>query len=718
MICEKMTINQPQSQQSFHFMTGKGGVGKTTISMLLGICFSQRDQKKTLICEVDQKEEICRYFRQKESRGEIRECAHLLSTVNISFDQALAEYGVMKLKFKSIYHLFFDHPLVKALIALVPGVEDLVLLGKAFNHHREVDSKQQKIWQKVILDAPASGHADTLLELPRVIKDAVPYGNLHQEAQEMWDLIHQPKQTKIHLVCLLEALAVQELIEFNHKLKQKELSSQTCIWINCFDPHQEWDIPMLNRLKQDFQALMAVSPKSSQTVLLKWFQIEILNQINRIDLFFKLIEAFTTKIDQDIDQDIYYLPKFKSTSLSEFKKYLNLDELRISETLIKQAKNYQEALVHLQSQLSQIQMSLLAQVAMPTLSHQTTTKIRKKLKIVMGGGGVGKTTCSVSLALQAQKRGLKTALITIDPAKRLAQALGLSELSSSLKPLAKYPLIDAMMLDRKDSSDLLVKQLAKTPQIAESILSNRYYQAFSTHLAGTQEYMAIYEVCMALQKDYDLLILDTPPSKHAFDFLDAPHRLLQSLNQSTMLQILSPQKSKSSMFSGMIIKSLSKMTAGPFLEELFQFISLFRDILEGLKANAQQITQTLHEDTTVILVSSTADESIVLMSEMLTELKKRKIQIETLLLNRFQSNEQLTTLKALALEDPSSILTKLLSQKIKAIEFDQAQLLKLQNRLNQNLAIGNLTIMSLNEVNQEDQMDQYLSSLLNDLLLA
>jgi anion-transporting ArsA/GET3 family ATPase len=363
-------------------------------------------------------------------------------------------------------------------------------------------------------------------------------------------------------------------------------------------------------------------------------------------------------------------------------------------------------------------MSLLAQVAMPTLSHQTTTKIRKKLKIVMGGGGVGKTTCSVSLALQAQKRGLKTALITIDPAKRLAQALGLSELSSSLKPLAKYPLIDAMMLDRKDSSDLLVKQLAKTPQIAESILSNRYYQAFSTHLAGTQEYMAIYEVCMALQKDYDLLILDTPPSKHAFDFLDAPHRLLQSLNQSTMLQILSPQKSKSSMFSGMIIKSLSKMTAGPFLEELFQFISLFRDILEGLKANAQQITQTLHEDTTVILVSSTADESIVLMSEMLTELKKRKIQIETLLLNRFQSNEQLTTLKALALEDPSSILTKLLSQKIKAIEFDQAQLLKLQNRLNQNLAIGNLTIMSLNEVNQEDQMDQYLSSLLNDLLLA
>ncbi len=718
MICEKMTINQPQSQQSFHFITGKGGVGKTTISMLLGICFSQRDQKKTLICELDQKEEICRYFRQKESKGDIRECAHLLSTVNISFDQALAEYGVMKLKFKSIYHLFFDHPLVKALIALVPGVEDLVLLGKAFNHHREVDSKQQKIWQKVILDAPASGHADTLLELPRVIKDAVPYGNLHQEAQEMWDLIHQPKQTKIHLVCLLEALPVQELIEFNHKLKQKELSSQTCIWINCFDPHQEWDIPMLNRLKQDFQALMAVSPKSSQTVLLKWFQIEILNQINRIDLFFKLIEAFTTKIDQDIDQDIYYLPKFKSTSLSEFKKYLNLDELRISETLIKQAKNYQEALVHLQSQLSQIQMSLLAQVAMPTLSHQTTTKIRKKLKIVMGGGGVGKTTCSVSLALQAQKRGLKTALITIDPAKRLAQALGLSELSSSLKPLAKYPLIDAMMLDRKDSSDLLVKQLAKTPQIAESILSNRYYQAFSTHLAGTQEYMAIYEVCMALQKDYDLLILDTPPSKHAFDFLDAPHRLLQSLNQSTMLQILSPQKSKSSMFSGMIIKSLSKMTAGPFLEELFQFISLFRDILEGLKANAQQITQTLHEDTTVILVSSTADESIVLMSEMLTELKKRKIQIETLLLNRFQSNEQLTTLKALALEDPSSILTKLLSQKIKAIEFDQAQLLKLQNRLNQNLAIGNLTIMSLNEVNQEDQMDQYLSSLLNDLLLA
>jgi anion-transporting ArsA/GET3 family ATPase len=232
--------------------------------------------------------------------------------------------------------------------------------------------------------------------------------------------------------------------------------------------------------------------------------------------------------------------------------------------------------------------------------------------------------------------------------------------------------------------------------------------------------MAIYEVCMALQKDYDLLILDTPPSKHAFDFLDAPNRLLQSLNQSTMLQILSQQNTKSSMFSGIMIKSLSKMTAGPFLEELFQFISLFRDILEGLKENAQQITQTLHQDTTVILVSSTADESIMLMSEMLTELKKRKIKIETLLLNRFQSNEELATLKALALTDLSSTLSQLLSQKIQSIEFDQAQLLKLNQIFQSNLenwVQGNLAIMPLNELNQDDQMDQYLASLLNHLAL-
>ncbi|MFP5299430.1 MAG: ArsA family ATPase, partial [Actinomycetota bacterium] len=159
----------------------------------------------------------------------------------------------------------------------------------------------------------------------------------------------------------------------------------------------------------------------------------------------------------------------------------------------------------------------------------------KEIIVCAGSGGVGKTTTSAAIALQAALSGKKAVVLTIDPAKRLASSLGLKELSNEptkvnarkftaagLKPKGE---LWAMMLDTKSTFDKVVMQYARTEEQATKILNNRFYRNISGTLSGTQEYMAmekLYELYS--EGDYDLIVIDTPPTRNALDFLDAPKR--------------------------------------------------------------------------------------------------------------------------------------------------------------------------------------------------
>jgi len=161
----------------------------------------------------------------------------------------------------------------------------------------------------------------------------------------------------------------------------------------------------------------------------------------------------------------------------------------------------------------------------------------RRLVLCVGSGGVGKTTTAAALAVGAARRGRRTAVLTVDPAQRLRDALGLGDLDGRPRrvPLAgEHARLDAMLLDVKRTFDELVVGLASTPEQARRVLDNRIYQNLSGTLAGSAEYMAVETVLrLAETGDYDLLIVDTPPARHAVDFLDAPRRLLRLLACST-----------------------------------------------------------------------------------------------------------------------------------------------------------------------------------------
>lgn len=270
-----------------------------------------------------------------------------------------------------------------------------------------------------------------------------------------------------------------------------------------------------------------------------------------------------------------------------------------------------------------------------------------RLHVFLGNGGVGKTTLSAAWALALAQSNLKVALITIDPAKRLAQSLGLTSLSGSLSQTPLHTNLWAMMLDRETTSHRLVHTYASSPQVSQKIINNRYFKAFSTSLAGAQEFMAIHELYSALScGDYDIVVLDTPPSQHALDLLEVPKRLARALEGPALQWLfksdLSQVKKRSSLrgtLAGLsktlALKALTKVTAGAFIEDLLEFISLFGDVLKQIKEQGLSLEEMLYHGQADLWVVAIPESSSLRTSiKLMSNLQQRGLSTQAMWLNR------------------------------------------------------------------------------------
>ncbi len=253
----------------------------------------------------------------------------------------------------------------------------------------------------------------------------------------------------------------------------------------------------------------------------------------------------------------------------------------------------------------------------------------RRVLITVGAGGVGKTTTAAALAVAAARSGRRVLCLTIDPAKRLAESLGLGEIGTvgAVVDAAHFARagveltgsLTVMMLDTKTTFDELVRKYSSTPARAERLLGNKLYQYVSTSLAGTQEYMAV-EKLVAVKDDprYDLIVLDTPPTSNALDFLDAPERLMDALDSATMKWFVQAFESSGKLSLNLLarsaalaLKGIGKLTGGGFLEEMAEFISELNDLFGGFKQRATMVQRALRgPDVSFILVTSPAPMSI------------------------------------------------------------------------------------------------------------
>jgi anion-transporting ArsA/GET3 family ATPase len=247
----------------------------------------------------------------------------------------------------------------------------------------------------------------------------------------------------------------------------------------------------------------------------------------------------------------------------------------------------------------------------------------KRICVCAGSGGVGKTTTSAAIALGMAAQGAKVAVVTIDPAKRLANALGLEELENEPRLVEPERLrssglemrgeLWAMMLDPKRTFDELMERLAPDPRTAQEILANRVYRELSTAVAGSQEFTAVSKLYeLDREYDFDLLVLDTPPSRNALDFLDAPGRLTSFLEGHMLKMFVRPTGLGMRIIgrgSGVLAAALQKVTGVDLLADLSTFFRLLGGMTEDFRLRAAAVETMLKASTTAFLLVSSAEDA-------------------------------------------------------------------------------------------------------------
>ncbi|MGI8612408.1 MAG: ArsA family ATPase [Nocardioidaceae bacterium] len=269
-----------------------------------------------------------------------------------------------------------------------------------------------------------------------------------------------------------------------------------------------------------------------------------------------------------------------------------------------------------------------------------------RIVVCCGSGGVGKTTTAAALALRAAERGRKVVVLTIDPARRLAQSMGLSELDNVPRAVSGTESVagglDAMMLDMKRTFDEVVETHA-TPERAGQILANPFYVALSSSFSGTQEYMAM-EKLGQLSADasrdgrWDLIVVDTPPSRSALDFLDAPARLSSLLDGRFIKLMLAPAKGPARLFSaglGIVTTALNKVLGTQVLGDVQTFIAAFDTLFGGFRARAEKTYALLQAPgTSFVVVAAPEPDALREAAYFVERLTHERMPLAGLVLNR------------------------------------------------------------------------------------
>jgi anion-transporting ArsA/GET3 family ATPase len=331
--------------------------------------------------------------------------------------------------------------------------------------------------------------------------------------------------------------------------------------------------------------------------------------------------------------------------------------------------------------------------------------------VCCGSGGVGKTTTAASLGLRAAEQGRRVVVLTIDPARRLAQSMGLTELDNTPRPVTGVDTagggsLDAMMLDMKRTFDEVVVAHS-TPDKAAQILANPFYQAVSSSFAGTQEYMAMEKLGQLHHEvranggphpRWDLIVVDTPPSRSALDFLDAPKRLGSFLDGRFIRLISAPAKvggrASLKVFNvglGIVSSTLSRVLGGEMLRDVQTFITALDTMFGGFRERADVTYALLSRRSTAFLVVAAPErDALREASYFIARLEDERMPLSGLVLNRVTTvpASGLSASRARAGAEERAAQGDRLTAGLLTLHADLASLAERQRRLARRFVVG------------------------------
>jgi anion-transporting ArsA/GET3 family ATPase len=261
--------------------------------------------------------------------------------------------------------------------------------------------------------------------------------------------------------------------------------------------------------------------------------------------------------------------------------------------------------------------------------------------VCCGSGGVGKTTVSATFALAAARAGRRACVVTVDPARRLADSLGVQTLPNTPTEVGgDWPgHLHALMLDTKGTFDDLIHTYSRTPEQAEGILANRLYQNLTGALSGTQEYMAMEKLHELVESgEFDVVVVDTPPTRNALDLLDAPRRLTRFLENRLFRALLLPTRVSLravGLATQALLRTISKVAGAEIVQDAVGFFQAFEGMEEGFRRRAGAVRELLADPSTAyVLVTSARPDAVAEASFFAEKLAEREVAPAALIVNR------------------------------------------------------------------------------------
>ncbi len=265
----------------------------------------------------------------------------------------------------------------------------------------------------------------------------------------------------------------------------------------------------------------------------------------------------------------------------------------------------------------------------------------RSVVVCCGTGGVGKTTTAAALALAGAQAGRRAVVVTIDPAKRLADALGLAELDNNPSSIAGpwAGELAAMMLDTKSTFDDLVRRNAGSPEQAERILTNPFYRNVSTTLSGTQDYMAVEKLYELHQSgDWDLVVIDTPPTRDALAFLEAPRLLARLLDNTIYRLVTAPGRGVLRAVNSAaqaILRQLARVVGAAVVDDAVEFFQAFEGMEDGFRDRAGQTMELLGDsESAFLLVASPRADTLAEARYFVERIATADLRVEAVVINR------------------------------------------------------------------------------------
>lgn len=568
-------------------IAGKGGVGKTVVTAALGTVSAERGHS-TLVVELGGQHHLPPLLTDNpEAKGKpdsegIFELGPNISWISFSPERLLA--GWLSGRSMGLIADRLESSGALAVIASsVPGIQDALMLGRL---RAIIDSGR---FDRVIVDGPASGRARELLRAPGLLAEVASEGPIASQVAQAIDLITDPARAAVLLVTLPEETPVNETIETAFDIEE--------------DPGVALAGIVVNRVFPADPPPKAAATHPSGPALIERHNA-LVSTHERLDAELPIPRLIVPERAAGITTPAHIADLFSGGGTGG-----DGDSSGSHAVVSKEA------------------------------SAARDTVLARRIVITVGTGGVGKTTVGAALAHRAADEGHRVALITIDPAKRLADALGLDQLDDDLRLVYESPTggsFHATMLETASTFQRIVRRYSDTPEKADHLLSSPLSTQLSNSLTGMTEYMAVERLFELASDDFDMVVVDTPPSADALAFLDAPELLARLLdNRIYRLLVHDGRKNIVSRALGGLVAQLVSIVGGKVVADAVAFFKAFGGMEQGFRDRADEIFALLRSDETSFVVVTAPTEASLENAELFVEqLRETGVSPELTIANR------------------------------------------------------------------------------------